>query len=82
MPTNVVKLAKELQKLSLALARQSTERQELEVAHVKKTAKILTTIANLMGDVSGIDIKDLGTKFADACSHGGGGGPRPVKGSK
>ena len=85
MPTNVAKLAKALQKLSLALARQSMDRQKREAANVRETARILTTIANLMGDVPGVDIRDLGPEFAEACNHGGPGPfplPKPVKGSK
>jgi hypothetical protein len=87
MPTNVAKLAKALQKLSLALARQSVDRQKREAANVRETARILTTIGNLMGDVPGVDIKDLGPDFASVCNFGGPGPlpppPRkPVKGSK
>lgn len=86
VPTNVTKLAKALQKLSLALARQSIDRQKKEVANVKETERILTTIANAMGDVPGVDIHDLADQFAHACNFGGPGPfpqpPKPVKGPK
>jgi hypothetical protein len=73
-------LKKALRELSLALARQTMERQQQQEAHVKDTAKILTKISKLIDDSPDAKIVDLGLAFADACDHGFGPGRPPIKG--
>ncbi len=77
MPTDGAKLKKALQELSLALAKESMDRQKREAAHVRKIAIILTRISKLVGTDVGGKIEDLGKEFAHACNHGLGPGLGP-----
>ena len=73
MPTDIEKLRKKVDQLSLALCRQSTKRQILETASIKETAKILTEISKILYQGPDVKIQNLGEKFGMCCSFRPGG---------
>jgi hypothetical protein len=63
VPTDAEKLNRMLNELGLALCRQSIRREEQETANIKETARLLTKISTLLGETTGIKVKDLGAAF-------------------
>ena len=64
MPTDDAKLKKALSEFALALSKQFIRRQQQDIADAKEIASILSKISTRLGEIEGIEVRDLGKSFS------------------